>query len=100
MNNNELLKCSIAVLNFLLVGDDEFDELKDFNVPSNESMIKTLKKFNLNMVSFTELLNVKFNIYNELWKDSPKEFFSNSDVSIDFYKVAINSILTKIMYYA
>ena len=97
MNKIELIRCTTAVLNFLL--DEEHKEIERFNTPANESMGKILRKHgyglngNIPMVDFTIFLNLKLGIIKHptlIWKKSPKEFFSNKRKSIKFFIEALN----------
>ena len=95
MTNNELVKCSEVVIYFLLHCEEEYDELHHFDTPSNEIMSIELRRHNIRMIDIPVMLNCKLHIQNEpLWIHSPKEFFSDHDKSVFFFKKAI-SLLTR-----
>ena len=89
MKENDMLKCTVVILNFLLLSDDEYDELKIFNTPSNVMMTGTLAKYDMNMVSFTEFVTKEFKL-ERLWNVSAREFFSDKNKSINFFTDIIN----------
>ena len=91
--NDDLIECSEYIINFLIWCDDEYFKLNDFNTPSNQKMSAELKKFDTHMVDFTKELNNTLHILDEpMWIDSPKEFFSDQNKSVAFFRKAINML--------
>ena len=94
MTNQEMIECVILLMNFLIVGEEEIDDLKDFNTPSNLNLIARLKMYDLQMWTFTEKLRLTYFPELILWKESPKEFFGNKETRLKFFLDVLN-ILNK-----
>jgi len=93
LDNNYLLECSKAILRFLLESDAEHLKLKHFGTPSNISMSEILSKHNVNMFILTVYMNYKFKIIDDPhWETGPRDFFSNEEKCIPFYKTIINML--------
>jgi len=88
MKKEDYIKCIISIMSFLVLSDDEYNELKHFNTDSNNVMMKTLEKYGYDMVSFTEHLSK-----DKLWEHSPKEFFSNDEKCLSFFISKLNSYI-------
>jgi hypothetical protein len=94
----EILECAQSVYLFLTDNTDinlnkSFESFMD--IPSFQKMNIVLKKYNTDMIPFTQFLNCKYQISNKLWRVSPKEFFSTTK-SHDFYKSIIRNLKLKI----
>jgi len=94
----EILECAQSVYFFLTDNTDiklnkSFESFMD--IPSFQKMNIVLKNYNTDMIPFTHFLNCKYQISNELWCESPKEFFSTTK-SHDFYKSIIRNLKLKI----
>jgi hypothetical protein len=85
MKKEDYIKCIISVMNFLVLSDDEVNEQKRFNTESNNIMMKTLGKYGYDMISFTEHLSDE-----NLWENSPKEFFSDDEKCLSFFISKLN----------
>ena len=90
MKKEDYLKCIVSVMNFLVLSDDEVNEQKRFDTESNNMMMKTLGKYGYDMISFTEHLSG-----DKLWKESPKEFFSNDENRLSFFISKLNEYSKK-----
>lgn len=86
MTKNDYFKCIVSIMNFLTFCDDEFKEENNFNTISNKRMTMGLENFGYDMCTFTEKLTDE-----KLWKDSPKEFFSDHDKAISFLSSKLNN---------
>ena len=86
MTKNDYFKCIVSIMNFIVFSNDELKEENNFNTVSNKRMTKVLKEFGYDMLSFTEKLTDE-----KLWKDSPKEFFSDHDKAISFLSSKLNN---------
>lgn len=87
MEKEDYIKCIVVIMNFLIISDDEYSENNDIGSESNLRMMRVLAEYGYGMVSFTE------HIADEpLWMNSPKEFFSNYKLSIDFYIKKLNEL--------
>jgi uncharacterized pyridoxamine 5'-phosphate oxidase family protein len=104
MKDKEILECAESVYEFLL--DDStkkysrqmiLKRMSSFeDIPALSNMMKTLRKYNIDMVEFTMYLNDKYNIHESCLFDSiltksPKEFFSTTKAK-DFYKIIIREL--------
>lgn len=85
MKKEDYIKCIISVMNFLVLSDDEVNEQKRINTESNNMMMKTLGKYGYDMISFTEHLSDE-----NLWENSPKEFFSDDEKCLSFFISKLN----------
>jgi len=91
LEKEDYIKGIIAILNFLALSDDEYEELQDFATPSNIGMIKVLNEFDHDIFSFTKELNGG----HAMWSESPKEFFSDHDKSIKYFSKKLQEYLDK-----
>jgi hypothetical protein len=104
MKDKEILECAESVYEFLL--DDStkkysrqmiLKRMSSFeDIPAFSNMMKTLKKYDTEMIPFTMYLNDKYNIheswlFNTILTTSPKEFFSTTKAK-DFYKIIIREL--------
>ncbi len=89
LEKEDYIKGIIAILNFIALSSDEYEKHQDFLTPSNESMMRVLGEFDLDMISFTKGLNIGL----ELWDESPKEFFSDHDKSMKFFSKKLQEYL-------
>lgn len=85
MKNNDYSKCIISILNFLVFGDDEYNEEKNMMSTSNINMMKVLSKYGYDMISFTEHISDE-----KLWNDSSREFFSDDEKCLSFFVTKLN----------
>jgi len=104
--NDNLLECAEAVLNFLINGEKEFEEIQSFDTPSSFRLAKELRKYerkkyeyikcpNL-LIDFTKELNNKLHILKEpMFTDDPKEFFSDKNKCVPFFKRSISLLSRK-----
>jgi hypothetical protein len=96
VTNNELIKCTESVIDFLTHCDEEYEKLKRYDTPSNERMLFQLRRHNTMVIDIPLILNRKLHIQNEpLWIDSAKEFFSDHDKSVAFFEKAIKLLNRK-----
>ena len=88
LTKEEIVKCIVVIINFLIISDDEVEKIKDFNTPSHLQMNDTLRRFGHDMISFTEYLSGE-----KLWEFSPKEFFQDSKKTLKFFTEKLNFYL-------
>lgn len=95
MNNNEILECAQVIHDFLTDNSDHtvYESFND--IPPFQNMNIVLSKYNTDLIPFTHFLNCKYNISNNLWVNSPKEFFSTTN-SHSFYKRIIRDLKLKV----
>jgi hypothetical protein len=100
MKDKEILECAESVYD--LIDDTSPKNYSSFeNIPAFSNMMKTLKKYNTDMVPFTMYLNDKYNIhesclFNSILTKSPKEFFSTTKAK-DFYKIIIRNLKIELL---
>lgn len=89
MTQEDLIRGSQVILDFLLEDDDDLSQYCRSQVTTSKMSImdKTLSEIleNGNMIDFTQNANKEYKIMPEpLWKESAREFFS-TDKSIKFF---------------
>jgi hypothetical protein len=94
MKIEDYIKCIISILNFLENCDDEYRKFNCFNTPSNLNMIKVLDDYGYSMTSFAEFLSKE-----KLWENHAKEFFSDENKSLLFFRLKLNEYKTLLRQY-
>ena len=96
MSESEIIECSQVIYDFI---QDETDIslFNNFNdIPIQKKMNETLRKYNTDIIPFTEYINKEYNIYPDpFWKNfSAREFFSTTK-ALDFYKTILRDLKLK-----
>jgi hypothetical protein len=94
MKIEDYIKCINSILDFLENSDDEYRKYNKYNTPSNLNMIKVLDDYGYSMISFTEFLSKE-----KLWENHPKEFFSDENKSLLFFRLKLNEHKTLLRHY-
>ncbi len=95
MKKNDLIKCCVASLNFLLFSDEEYegDGRVNFMTPSNKNLTNILAKHRFDTwVDFTEFVSCSVLGYeNPPWfnnrgvRNPARDFFSDRDKASKFF---------------
>ena len=101
MKDKEILECAESVYEHLIDDTSPKNYSSFENIPAFSNMMKTLKKYNTDMVPFTMYLNDKYHIheswlFNTILTKSPKEFFSTTKAK-DFYKSIIRNLKIELL---
>jgi len=98
MKDKEILECAESVYEHLIDDTSPKNYSSFENIPAFSNMMKTLKKYNTDMVPFTMYLNDIHEscLFNSILTKSPKEFFSTTKAK-DFYKSIIRNLKIELL---
>lgn len=86
MKEENYIECILSIIRFISEIDDN-----NYSTDANLNMINTLGKYGYNMVTFTEHISEN----KKLWEKSAKEFFSNHEKCLYFFRSKLRKIKLK-----